>query len=190
MARGKSFQNEIPPSRINIRYVKDTGRAQEKVELPLKLLVLGDFTMRDDDSLVEDRERVQVNASSFDGYFKEQELGLTFMVPNRLSGLEDDDLQVNLKFDHINDFTPDKLVESVPELKKMLEVRQLLTDLKARVITNRKFRMELDKLIAKGKGDKDHEKQQEMRSALLEQLDRLAPVPDIVKQGGDGEPDA
>lgn len=183
-ARHRSFQNEIPPSRINIRYVKDTGRAQEAVELPLKLLVLGDFTMQEDDSLVEERERVQVNANTFDGYFKEQNLELTFNVPNKLSGLEDDDLQVNLKFDHINDFTPDQLVENVPELKKMIEVRQLLTDLKARVITNRKFRMELDKLLAKGKDDKE---QQEMRSALLEQLDELAPVPSIVKGGEEDE---
>ncbi|HEX4496186.1 MAG TPA: type VI secretion system contractile sheath small subunit, partial [Thermoanaerobaculia bacterium] len=42
MARNRSFQNEIPPSRVNIRYVKKTDGAQEKIELPLKLLLLGD----------------------------------------------------------------------------------------------------------------------------------------------------
>ena len=35
----KSFQNEVPPSRINIKLDLHTGGAQKKVELPLKLLV-------------------------------------------------------------------------------------------------------------------------------------------------------
>ncbi|MCP4659529.1 MAG: type VI secretion system contractile sheath small subunit, partial [bacterium] len=46
----QSFQKEIPPSRVNIRYVKYTGGAQEEVELPLKLLLLGDYTLREDDT--------------------------------------------------------------------------------------------------------------------------------------------
>lgn len=178
--RYRSFQNEIPPSRINIRYVKDTGRAQEAVELPLKLLVLGDFTMREDDTLVEERERVQVNANSFDSFLKEQNLKLSFMVPNRLSGIEDDEFQVHLDIESMADFTPDQLVEKVPKLKQMLEVRQLLTDLKARVITNRKFRLELDKLLAKSK---DTEENRKLRASLRQQLDEMAPLPEIVQHG-------
>jgi type VI secretion system protein ImpB len=182
--RYRSFQHEIPPSRINIRYLKDTGRAQEKVELPLKLLVLGDFTMREDDTLVEERERVQVNANSFDSFLKEQNLELSFMVPNKMSGIEDDEFQVNLKIESLSDFSPDSLVEKVPKLKQMLEVRQLLTDLKSRVITNRKFRLELDKILAKSK---DSEENRELRKSLQKQLDQMAPLPEII-QGGDEEP--
>ena len=55
MAHSRSFQNEIPPSRINIRYVKKTDGAQEKVELPLKLLLLGDYTLRPDDTPLDER---------------------------------------------------------------------------------------------------------------------------------------
>jgi type VI secretion system protein ImpB len=178
--RYRSFQHEIPPSRINIRYLKDTGRAQEKVELPLKLLVLGDFTLREDDTLVEERERVQVNANSFDSFLKEQNLKLSFMVPNQLSGIEGDEFQVNLDIESLSDFTPDSLVEKVPKLKEMLEVRQLLTDLKSRVITNRKFRLELDKLLAKGQ---DSEENRKLRDALRKQLDKMAPLPEIVQAG-------
>jgi len=38
-----SFQNEIPPARVNIKLDIDKGGAQKKVELPFKMLVLGDF---------------------------------------------------------------------------------------------------------------------------------------------------
>ncbi|WP_199778838.1 type VI secretion system contractile sheath small subunit, partial [Cronobacter sakazakii] len=39
-----SFQEEIPKARINLKLNLHTGGAQKKVELPLKLLVTGDFS--------------------------------------------------------------------------------------------------------------------------------------------------
>ncbi len=174
--RYQSYQKEIPPSRSNIRYVKDTGRAQEKIELPLKMLVLGDFTLQDDDTLLEERERIQVNKNTFDSVMKEQGLKLSMLVPNQLSGEEDDQLKVELDVDSLGAFTPDSIVENVPELQKMIEVRQLLTDLKARVITNRKFRLALEGLLAKEDKAGD-------LAAIRAELDRIAPLPDIVKEG-------
>lgn len=172
--KSSSFQNEIPPSRINIRYVKDIGGAMEKVELPLKLLLLGDYTQRPDDTLLEERERISVNKNNIGDVLREQKLHLSLLVPNRLSGHEDDELKVELDIESFSDFTPDRLVEMVPELKEMIELRNLLKDLKARVITNRKFRLELDKILAEGQKD-------DARLAQLrEQLDKIAPLPEVV----------
>ena len=67
MTRDRSFQKEIPPSRVNIRYVKYTGGAQEQVELPLKLLLLGDYTGRPDATPLEERKKISVNKDNFDG---------------------------------------------------------------------------------------------------------------------------
>ncbi|EFA4527698.1 type VI secretion system contractile sheath small subunit, partial [Escherichia coli] len=39
-----SFQNEIPKARVNLKLDLHTGGGQKKVELPLKLLVAGDFS--------------------------------------------------------------------------------------------------------------------------------------------------
>lgn len=175
MAKNRSFQNEVPPSRVNIRYVKKTDNALEQVELPLKLLLLGDYTLRPDDTPLEERKKISVNKDNFDEVLKEQKLKLAFNVANRLSGREGDELKVDLDVDSLKAFSPDEIVRRVPELKKMLEVRELLSDLKARVITNRDFRQTLEKIV----------KDPRQREAIARELDQIAPLPDEVT-GGDG----
>jgi len=171
VAKSRSFQNEIPPSRVNIRYVKKTDGAQEKVELPLKLLLLGDYTLRPDDTPLDERKKISVDKDNFDEVLKEQKLKLSMAVPNRLSGQEGDELNVSLDIDSLKAFSPDQIVQRVPELAKMLEIRELLTDLKARVITNRNFRQALEKIVQ----DKDQ------LAAITSELDRIAPLPDVIK---------
>jgi type VI secretion system protein ImpB len=159
-----SFQDEIPPSRVNIRYVKDTGGSQEELELPLKLLILGDFTMKEDDSSLEDRKRTGIDKSNFGAVLKEQNLNLDLVVPNTLAG--DGEIPVKLKIESLDDFTPTGIANQVPELKTMLEVRSLLTDLKAKVISNREFRKQLETVL----NDKA-----KMASVIAE-LDKIAPL--------------
>lgn len=159
-----SFQNEIPPSRVNIRYVKDTGGAQEEIELPLKLLVMGDFNLKDDDTPLEDRQRVGVNPDNFGDVLKEQKLNLDVVVPNKLAG--EGDMAVSLKFDDLSDFSPTGIAQQIPELNTMLEVRNLLKDLKARVISNREFRKQLEGIL------KDKDKME----TLMQELNKIAPV--------------
>jgi len=165
MARG-SYQDEIPASRVNIKYVKYVGDAQEEVELPLKLLLVGDYTMREDDTPLEDRKKININKNNFESVMKEQKLGLKFSVNNVLSGQEGDELAVNLKFDSLEDFLPENIASQVPDLQLLLEVRKLLMDLKGRVVNNTEFRRELGKIVA------DPSKLQELRQAL----DKIAPL--------------
>jgi type VI secretion system protein ImpB len=168
MARERSFQNEIPPSRVNIRYVKYTGGAQEKVELPLKLLLLGDYTLREDDTPLDERKKISINKDNFAAVMREQKLKLSMVVPNQLSGREGEEMRVDLDIESLDAFNPDSIVQNVPELKKMIEIRELLSDLKARVITNRKFRLALENIV-KDKGQVE---------AIMSELDRIAPVSD------------
>jgi type VI secretion system ImpB/VipA family protein len=69
------------------------------------------------------------------------------------------------------------VVRRVPELAKMLEIRVLLTDLMARVITNRDFRQALDKIV----------KDRDQLDAITRELDRIAPLPDVIAGPGDGK---
>ncbi len=159
-----SFQDEIPPSRINIRYVKDTGGSQEELELPLKLLVLGDFTMEEDETPLEDRKRINVDKNNFGAVLKEQNLSLDLVVPNTLAG--EGEMPVKMKISGLADFTPTGIANQVPELATMLEVRNLLTDLKAKVISNREFRKQLE-LVLKDKGKTE---------SVIAELDKIAPL--------------
>ena len=167
MAKNRSFQDEIPPSRVNIRYHnKVTG--QEKVELPLKLLLLGDYTFREDDTPLEERKKISVNKDNFASVMREQGLKLDMVVPNRISGEEDDEIRVQIDVDSLDAMTPDEVVKRIPELNKMMEVRDLLTELKARVITNRKFRLALEKIV----------KDQGQLASIMQELERIAPLAD------------
>ena len=73
-----------PKERINISYKSDTGGASENVELPLKLLVLDDFTGKENDKVIEDRDPININKENFNDVVKSQNLSMSFSVPNKL----------------------------------------------------------------------------------------------------------
>jgi type VI secretion system protein ImpB len=118
-----------PKERVNIMYKPATGDAQAGIELPLKIMMIGDYTGRKDDTPVEDRKPISVDASNFDDVLKGQKLQLTLSVPDKL-GNGEADIPVALKFNSLKDFAPENIVAQVPELRKLLELRQALTALK------------------------------------------------------------
>ncbi|GAA0783524.1 type VI secretion system contractile sheath small subunit [Roseibium denhamense] len=123
-----------PKERVNIKYKPATGDAKEEVELPLKLVMLGDYTMRPDDTPVEDRELISINKDNFNEVMKGHDLKLDLSTENKLvdpvEGEEDPKLAVSLKFDSLADFSPEAVVRQTPELNKLLELREALVALK------------------------------------------------------------
>ncbi|WP_350307329.1 type VI secretion system contractile sheath small subunit, partial [Photorhabdus viridis] len=67
----QSFQNEIPKSRINIKLDLHTGGAQKKVELPLKLLVMGNYSHGQEQRPLSERKKVSINKNNFDSVMAE-----------------------------------------------------------------------------------------------------------------------
>ncbi len=119
-----------PKERVNIRYKPATGNAKEEVELPLKLLMLGDYTLRPDDTPIEDRRLIDVNKDNFNEVMKSHELSLDLSVPNKLSDADGESMGVNLKFETLKDFEPEAISRQVPELRSLLELREALVALK------------------------------------------------------------
>ena len=136
-----------PKERVNIVYRPATGDAQEEVELPLKVLVTGDFLQREDDRALEDRTPVNIDKDNFNEVLKSQDLSLKLNVRDRLSGDEDAQMAVDLKFRSLKDFGPESVVEQVPELKKLLELRNALTSLKGPLSNIPDFRKKLQELV-------------------------------------------
>ena len=137
-----------PKERINVTFKPATDGAQEEQELPLKLLVLGDFTQRADDRKLEDRKPIGIDKQSFDDVLAKQELSLTFSVPNRLQEGAEDDLAVQLRIDSMKDFNPASLVEQVPELKKLMALREALVALKGPLGNAPAFRKAIESVLA------------------------------------------
>lgn len=143
----KSFQEEIPSSRVNIKLDLNTGNAEKKVELPLKLLVVGDFSNSNNSKDYEEREKLNINKNNFDQVLANINPKITCSVPNAISENSSEELNVNLSIKSMKDFRPESVVENVPELRTIIAMRNLLTDLKSNIIDNKTFRKNLEKIL-------------------------------------------
>ena len=136
-----------PKERVNIVYRPATGDAQEEVELPLKILVMGDYTLKEDDRMVEEREPINIDKDNFNEVMKAQKLDLDLTVENKLSEEPDEEMAVSLKFESIKDFKPEEVAKNTPELKKLLELREALNALKGPMGNRPEFRKKIQELI-------------------------------------------
>ena len=93
---------------------------------------MGDFTQREDDRMVEDRDPIGVDKDNFNDVLKAQNLSLKINVDDKLSDEDGNKLCVDIAFDGMSDFSPDRIVQQVPELKKLLQLRDSLKALKVR----------------------------------------------------------
>jgi type VI secretion system protein ImpB len=163
MASGKDG-SVAPKERINIKYVPATGDQQEEVELPLRMMVLGDFLGKSDDTPLEDRDTLSVDKNTFSSVIKEAGLEKQLTVKNALSDDPDATLAVDLKFESIRDFEPDAIAQQVPELKKLIELRESLVALKGPLGNMPAFRKRLEQLLA----------DESSREKLLSELEAVA----------------
>ncbi len=136
-----------PKERVNIVYRPATGDAKEEVELPLKLLVVGDFTGQQDDRMMEDRNPINIDKDNFNEVMKGQNLKLDVNVADKLSGDPDKELSLSLKFDSIKDFNPENIAQNTPELNKLLELREALQALKGPMSNRPEFRKKIQEII-------------------------------------------
>ena len=138
-----------PKERINITFKPAVGGAQEEVELPLKLLVLGDFTRREDLRKLEDRKPIGIDKNTLDEVLAKQALSLTLSVSNRLQDDADvDELAIQLRINAMKDFNPANLVEQVPELRKLMVLREALMALKGPLGNTPSFRKAIEQALA------------------------------------------
>lgn len=120
-----------PKEAINIVY-KPAGEGTEQVELPLKILSLGDYIGQKDARPLMDREPISVDKDNFPAVMREHKLEVELTVPNKLlqDTKEESEIRVHLRFDALDDFTPEGVAQQVPELRELLEMRNALTALK------------------------------------------------------------
>ena len=135
-----------PQERVNITYKSSVGDAQTEVELPLKMLFVGDYTCKPDPRPLEERKPINVDKDNFQQVLAEQNLSVTATVPDKLS-TEPGELSVTLKFKKLADFAADSVVEQVPELKKLMDLRNELPALKGPLGNVPAFRRKIQSLL-------------------------------------------
>ena len=163
----KSHGSVAPKERINIKYIPATGDQQAEVELPLKLLITGDFKGHGEESALEDRQPVRIDKDNFNDVLTKAEVTLEMAVPCVLTNDIENDLSINLQFKSINDFGPDAIARQVPEMNKLLELRNALVALKGPLGNTPAFRKQLQSLLAEDAS----------RQRLIRELNLTLPAP-------------
>lgn len=159
-----SFQSEIPKARVNISLDLHTGGASKKVELPLKLLSIGDFSNGKATGTLSERSKINVNKNNFNSVLAELNPEVNLTVKNTLAD-DGSEENIHLQFRELKDFEPEQVAKSIPQLKAMLAMRNLLRDLKSNLLDNVAFRKELERVLL------DPALSEELRS----ELNALAP---------------
>ena len=162
-----SFQAEIPKARVNIRLDLHTGGAQKKMELPLKLLSIGDFSNGKAEGTLSERDKININKNNFDNVLADLNPEVSLTVKNTLTD-EGGEENIRLQFRSMKDFEPEQVARQIPQLKAMLAMRNLLRDLKSNLLDNVTFRKELEIIL------KDTSLSDELRN----ELNALAPAQD------------
>jgi type VI secretion system protein ImpB len=136
-----------PRERVNIKYRPATGDATEQKELPLKLLMLGDFNLRADATPLEERKPVKVDKDNFNEVMRSMDLKLDVKVKNTLAKEPDAEMAATLKFASLSDFGPESIADQVPELKQLLALREALVALKGPLGNLQGFRKKIQDLL-------------------------------------------
>ncbi|AJC84800.1 type VI secretion system contractile sheath small subunit [Campylobacter jejuni] len=120
--------SSAPKERINITYKAKTNGQNAEIELPLKLMIMANLTGKNEQNL-EDREIVSINKINFNQVMQKLDIKTQFNVKNTLGGGAEE-LDINLKISSMKDFSPDNIVQQVPELNKLMRLREALMALK------------------------------------------------------------
>ena len=159
-----SFQNEVPKARVNIKLDLHTGGAQRNVELPLKLMLMGDYSNGKEQRPLSERGKVNINKNNFDSVLAEFSPQLKFAVEDTLAS-DGSETCVELDFKRMKDFEPEQVARQLPQLRAMLAMRNLLRELKGNLLDNATFRSELERIL----------KDEALSDALRRELAALAP---------------
>ena len=120
-------RNRAP--RVQIEYDVELYGSEKKVQLPFVMGVMADLSGKPAVELppVADRKFLEIDVDTFDSRMKAMAPRVAFQVPNRLTG--DGNMNVELTFESMDDFSPAAVAQKVDSLKKLLEARQQLSNL-------------------------------------------------------------
>ena len=151
MANQQQKLTRVRKPRVHVTTDVETGDAIEMKELPFVVGVLGDFSGQPTGPLplVRDRKFVEVNPDKFDSVLKSMKPHLALTVDNKLQPEKEGQgrIKLDLTFEKLEDFEPQRIAENVPELKQLLELRTKLNNLKATFQGNPNWEEQLDSIV-------------------------------------------
>lgn len=145
-----AIQDEIPKSRLTLKYKTEVNGQPEDVNLPLRIAVLGDFsggTSKDRKLDLEERRMRNLDGRNTGDVMKDMGMSLKFTVDNKIDPGKSEDLQVEIPIESMNSFNPETVAQSVPKLKGLLMLKGLLEEMLSNVDNRKEFRKLLGELM-------------------------------------------
>lgn len=122
-------RNRAP--RVQIEYDLDLNGAQKKVQIPFIMGVMADLAGKSESTEAQraasDRKFLEVDIDNFDGRMAALKPRVAFTVPNTLT--KEGNMQVDVSFESMEDFSPAAVARKVDSLNKLLEAREQLSSL-------------------------------------------------------------
>ena len=146
-----AIQDEIPKSRLTLRYKTEVSGQPEDLTLPMRLMVAGDFslgTSKDRQVDLEERRIRNMDGKNTDAVMKDMGMSLKMAVPNKVDPDNEEDMNVEIPLDSMKAFMPDHIAENVPKLKGILMLKQLLEEVLSNVDNRKEFRNLLGQLMS------------------------------------------
>ncbi len=146
-----AIQDEIPKSRLTLRYKTEVSGQPEEVSLPLRLLVEGDFSMgssKDRKVDLEERRLRTLDGTNTDAVMKDMGMSLKFAVSNKIDPETADDMDAEIPIESMKSFSPDHVAKHVPKLRGILQMKKLLEEVISTVDNRKDFRKLLNELMS------------------------------------------
>jgi len=120
-------RNRAP--RVQIEYDVELYGSEKKINLPFVTGVMADLSGKPEEALpsVADRKFMEFDVDNFDERLKAMKPRVAFRVPNTLTG--EGQLNVDMTFESLDDFSPDAVAKKVDSLNTLLEARNQLNNL-------------------------------------------------------------
>lgn len=143
----KNDGSVAPKERINITYTPKLNNQTAEVELPLNLLVTGNLKGSTDNTPLDERQPIAIHRNNFNAVLEQAGITRSFTTASALGEHPDARMDITLKVQSMADLTPDNIAAQVPEMKKMLELREALVALKGPMGNMPAFRAQLKALL-------------------------------------------
>ena len=148
-----AIQDEIPKSRLTLRYETEVNGQLEDMTLPLRLLITGDFSQgtSSDRTLDLDERRIRnLDGKNTDSVMKDMGMTLNFSVENKIDADKgEEDMAISLPTTSIKSFSPEKVVDNIPKLRGLVALKTLIGEMVSNVDNRKELHKLMDELISK-----------------------------------------
>lgn len=146
-----AIQDELPQSRITLKYRTTINGQEEDIKLPMRTMVLGDFSMGTSkdrqEELEERRLRTLDGTNRVDDLIKDMGITLNVEVPNKINP-DKDDIKLSVPITSLKSFSPDEVAQHVPQVKALLLLKTLLLEMQSNIDNRRDLRKLIQEICA------------------------------------------